>query len=167
MFFNYVKRACYAVTDWPSILEKLRALCRFFRNTSWRKALIAKLQDTFPEARSILKRFEGHFSSWRYQTIHTVLSALLKVRFLPETYLINVVDLLPSCQETALLTKVQSFCRDQSLWIFIDVFLEFLVSVLEHARRWDDLPPLILVKVDMKRAFAKVRHGAVLRALQH
>ena len=120
---NLIKFACRSISIWPDILTAARHLCRFFRSESWRNAIADALEEQFPEIRVLMKSFHGHFAKWRYEAVPEAFEALLALRPLCQTFLIDVDKILGNkFQEKELWTAVRSACRWTEFWVFIKVF---------------------------------------------
>jgi hypothetical protein len=137
MFGNLMKHALHCMSNWPQYLQSCRVLCRFFRVESYRKEIIAQLKGVYPDVVTLLKRFTARLAKWRYETMHTVLAALVPLRRLCQDYLCNVVAMLgPHFKETEHLAEVQTACKWGELCIFFYTFFNRVMEPLELARRW-------------------------------
>jgi hypothetical protein len=89
---NAMVYACKCLSDWPAVLEKVRCLCRFFRNGSWRETLVNKLSRVFPGVKALLKSFGARIAKWRYDTVPRAFKAILRLRELCQNHLRNLAD---------------------------------------------------------------------------
>jgi hypothetical protein len=119
---NMMKHAAYKVSKWKEISESLRALCKFFRCTDWRNRIISKVEADYPESRGLLKTFTARQAKWRYQTLFDVLGQLLPLRYLAETFLVDIDLMFTQFEDKDLLSEVKAACRWSDLWIFISSF---------------------------------------------
>ena len=76
-FGNLAKGASNTWFDWPVVLGKLRALCTFWGNPTWKDHVKYALRGRADiDLTPLGKGFTASFAKWRYETVNTVLSAL-------------------------------------------------------------------------------------------
>ena len=68
-------------SEWPRILELLRALCRFFRQEPYRRHIVRNHDDTVDaDIRGQMKSFTASLAKWRFETMDHVLGSLLYIK---------------------------------------------------------------------------------------
>ena len=136
LFGNLMKFACFSIEGWPSVLEKIRALVRFFRNATWRNHVVRLLGERLPNVWRLLKNSNANLAKWRYETMYVCMRALLKLRELCERLLVDIRHMFNDFQDGALLTMVAEACSLPWLWQFMECFCNFVLTPLEYVRRW-------------------------------
>ena len=129
---NLMEAAAKAVHERPSILATVRSLCSFWNNGTYRLQVARALARLgVPDARKRLKRFGVRLAKRRCETLHDCFETLLKLRDLHENHIAtSLLDILPSCQDPARVKEVVQASSWRSLWIFINVFFEYVLSPL-------------------------------------
>lgn len=136
-FGDLMKEACKCISIWPSPLQGIRVMVRFFRDRGWRKQIVRVLHGVFPEAKALLERFRATFIKWRYETIAVALSELSRLKYLCETYLKDVEYVFgDGFQDKQLLQDVKSTCKWKELWAFVSAFHKKVTWPLDRSRRW-------------------------------
>ena len=74
---NIMKKGMYVCSEWPALLDSLRALCRFLGDESYRKHLV-KMYKHVPELQvvTLFASSTASFAKWRYETIAVVIGCL-------------------------------------------------------------------------------------------
>ena len=75
-----MKRLAKSCPAWLEILERLRNLCQFFRNKTWREWVARALKSQIPDIAYELKYFTASFAKWRFETIVDTLFQLRPLR---------------------------------------------------------------------------------------
>ena len=164
LFGNQMYFSCKQVDRWPLILECIRKLCHFFRNETWRKTIVDKAKRDYPAVKGLLKSFRAKLAKWRYETSFVCFDELLPLRFLCETYLRNPENIFGAgFQDKGLLQEIKTACNFGDLWAFIAVFHKFVLTKLEHARRWG---LVCLCCHELRAAGAKRRINRSLRTVR-
>lgn len=132
-FGNLMKNVAKTHEVWPTILDALRDLAKFFQYATWRQHLQQVLHSTVGPL-DVLGHFSVSFSKWWYETIAAVLEALLDVRLICEDGIRDVM--FASFRDRAPLERVLRHCRDKPLWRFIAVAGREVFTPLEQDRRW-------------------------------
>ena len=130
LWSNMIKHACYCVTNWLVLLPGMRNLTKFFRNESWRLHIVTTLESEFPGVRKLLESFSASMTKWRYETVFVVIEALLKLRYLCQTFLINASKMFNDFKGAVLLSDFVTCCKWDHLWEFMDAFLNSLHAPL-------------------------------------
>ena len=81
---NIMKRVAKSYRWWPEVLENIRLLCRFFRNSSWKEWLNRALGDRLVNAAAMV-RFTASLAKWRFQCVADSLAQLVPLREICET----------------------------------------------------------------------------------
>ena len=131
---NAMKRACQHLTCWPRLIAAVRALCRLFRNKSWRKQILRFLAGRVENADKILKHFTAGMVKWRFETVYECLRQLLGVRTICENLDLSAV--FSSFQDSALLEASQQALAWNGLWFLMGYFFNTCIKPMEHLRKW-------------------------------
>ena len=132
---NCMKSAVFLVDRWPSILDKLRALCKFFRTEPYRRHLQRVYKDNVEaNAQVLLKYFTATLAKWRFETFWNVLGQLERISGFCQKYF-EGVD-FGKMKDAELLKTVRDACKDADLWVFISATYKWVISPLEAIRRW-------------------------------
>lgn len=118
--------------DWPSILNRLRSLCKFYKNNSYR-AHIRRRLDLPPDQDKSLVHFTAGFAKWRYETIFEVLRQLVAVR---PVSLVLPRELFAHAQDQVEVSSAISTCHDLPFWRFASASFVHIFTFLEYLRRW-------------------------------
>ena len=89
-FGNLMKFACKLNPRWPEFLGHMQSLCTFYRNDSWRASIRNHFKVSRPEVQVIFKSFTARMAKWRYETAHTVMFQLNRIRVFVEENLQNI-----------------------------------------------------------------------------
>ena len=89
---------------------RVRHLCSFWRNESWRHHIRDKLKDTAPGVQELLRSFSAKVAKWRYETLHQCFESLLQLKDLTQQFLQHIEGMFNSFQDPALLKSVAEFC---------------------------------------------------------
>ena len=129
-----MKTAAETFPGWPMYLKHERALCKFFKNVTYRQHIVRKLGHRFPELRADLRGFTAGFAKWRYETEVEVLRQLLKLRDLCE----NKIDpaLFTGAQDQEEIGGVFKACKDAGFWKWANAAHRDILSRLETCRKW-------------------------------
>ena len=129
-----MKTAAEAFPQWPLYLKHERALCKFFKNITYRKHIVRTLGPANPHLRLDLKGFTAGFAKWRYETETEVLRQLLKHRDLCE----NKLDpaMFSNAQDLVEIHSVFQACRDKQFWRWALVSHNDIFNRLERFRKW-------------------------------
>ena len=120
------------IPQWPPSLTHMRALCKFYKNSSYRRHIRRKM-DLEPEADRSLIHFTAGFAKWRYETVFEVQRQLLRVRVVSQ---LLQPQLFARPQDQELFIQVMAACRDAPFWRFTSVSFTKIFSELEYLRRW-------------------------------
>ena len=131
-----MKEVANAQDDWPQNLKHMRVLCKNFRNKTYRNHIYSKLHGARGPAnlKSLMQSFNASFAKWRYETVPAVLSHLLPLRELCETYL--DFALFAKCQDQEETRAWMLACRDKDFWQWAAATYPHLFAPLEETRRW-------------------------------
>ena len=134
IFSNLVKDTMASLAVWPSILERLRGICFFFRNADYRYSWQRQLQAKNIQGIDIgvLDHFTASFAKWRWETLHLVLTkvcqlAPLRVHFDASLY--------RNTKDAAGLKTVEESFNDPQFWAWTRV-MQSVVQLVEQARLW-------------------------------
>jgi len=130
---NLAKGAAWSWKGWPPMLELVRTLCRFWRNTTWRNHVKRALDGRGLDL-DVLKRFTANLAKWRYQTLFIVFVALDRLRQICEGEYRQ--EWFANAQEKETLATVWQACSNPKLWKFICCALREVYTPIEHGRRW-------------------------------
>ena len=136
---NLMKMNSSCIEKWPEVLHYLRQLCKFWRNKTYRNAVITYLeQQPIPvvNIRKRLKSFKASLKKWRYETVYRVLHDNYELRDIVETYLVHVERIIQSSQDPALIVDIRTVAKWKEFWILIEVFLPNVTHRCEMSRRW-------------------------------
>ena len=85
----------------------------------------------------LLKSFVGRLAKWRYETIWMVLDSLLKLRELCQQFLTSMEPIMGSnFKDKQLLVDMETACKWDDLWCFMQAFFTLVIDPLEKSRRW-------------------------------
>ena len=133
MMGNIMKAIAAKFDAWPVYLESLRALCKFFRNESYRSHIRRRLHGLPAELKRALKSFTAGFAKWRYETVPEVLTQLVAYRLICAEL---SPELFAHAQDLDLIRKVIRACRDLGFWKWAAVSNMEVFQPLETLRRW-------------------------------
>ena len=139
---------------WPAHLDKLRTLCTFYKNKSYRRHIRRRLELEPEEDRNLI-HFTAGFAKWRYETVFEVLRQLLQNRTVSESKVSP--ELFAHAQDKELISSVIKACRDKPFWRFCSTSFNKVFASLEYLRRWGmacECPDHILERRE-KRQFIK------------
>jgi hypothetical protein len=136
LFGNAMSYASKCIDIWPKLLDAIRALCRFFRNGSWRDDIIKQLAVVYAEAGRMLKNFSARIAKWRYETIFQAMKQLLGLRELCQRHLRNLNGMFPTFADREFLQQAAAAINWDDLWVFMACMFRSVMDHLEHARRW-------------------------------
>lgn len=132
-----MKFAGHTVEGWPAMLTRLKRLCGFFRNRSWRRVIVRMGSGLYEGLAKLMKVFNARLAKWRYETCFNVFAQLLKLRDFATTVLKdNIQAWFPNFKDKDLLKEVYDCLCDVDLWVFFRVFHDIIFWPLEKARRW-------------------------------
>ena len=135
MMSNLMKNLIISCSKWPRILLYLRALCRFFRNVSYREHLTTAFANVDGvNVKLLFKSFKGTFAKWRFETLFDVLTSLQTLSSFCRTHMDKHV--FQNVKDAETLKLVLEACNWPHLWSWIDAALRYIVGPLEMARRW-------------------------------
>ena len=135
---NIMKEVAESSVEWPKYISYMRALIRFFKNTSYRDHIAACFPD-YPEIAALMKSFRASFAKWRYETVVTTFSELGKVRDLCENKL-NAA-MFTFAQDQTLIGTVMEACKDRGFWRWMAVSHTKAFRRLEVLRKWGMVCP--------------------------
>ena len=129
---NQIKRSASRFSKWPRFLGHMRALCKTFRNKTYRQHIRRHAKDILPSPSS-LKSFTAGFAKWRYETVPVVLTQLTELRRLCE-----LLDpkLFKDAQDKEEMKRFFEACRDNAFWQWAEVSNREIFLPLEKSRRW-------------------------------
>jgi len=104
-----MKAVCKKVVSWPEQLDRIRCLCRFFRNETWREHLVRCCQGRVPGLAKLLEHFTASVAKWRYETTDFALVSLIPLRLLCETCI--RVELFTNAQDKEFIKEVILACE--------------------------------------------------------
>ena len=136
MHASFVKCACYAFGNYPTLLQEMRDLCGFFRTADYRDAIKKALPEDLADQRNQLKKFQGRFFKIRYETVAVVLSNLLKLSNMRRWLRDNLFQLFAKVKDKDMLRSVFAALGDNDLWVWMREFYRCIVWPLESSRRW-------------------------------
>eukprot|EP00959_Pyramimonas_sp_CCMP1952_P471917 9499194-Pyramimonas_sp.AAC.1 len=119
---------------WPSILDKLRALCNFFGNNDYRLTcrLHARRSGTL-DYDKVLDRWSASFAKWRYRTVRTVVEQVVKLRrFCQEMFQTQIMG---DVKDQSTLQTVGDICNDVFFWKWVSAFRQ-LACKFDNLRSW-------------------------------
>ena len=130
-----MKGVAEGMPQWPSSLEQMRHLVKFYKNNTHRNHIRRKLKSRLrPEVDKQLIHFTAGFAKWRYETIYECLRQLLDVREVSELPLPS--ELFPNPQDAVEVTNVMAACRDRPFWRWVSASFTKIFRDLEYLRRW-------------------------------
>ena len=129
-----MKTVAHASPTWPETLEDLRALCKFWRNGSYRLHVSRRLRDKVPGVKKLLRFFTATFAKWRYETLDNVLKQLLPLRRICEEEF--DVAMFSQAQDPEFIRSVDKACKNKRLWRWMEAASKYLFHPLESVRRW-------------------------------
>jgi len=127
-----MKEICEADDDWPKILDHLRALCRFFRNQSYREHIQNCLRGKTNV--SVLDVFTAGLLKWWYETVADVIHQLLELRTICQGYIRK--EMFPNIQDKELFRSVLAACEDVYLWRWMAAVGGKVIHRIEGVRHW-------------------------------
>jgi len=119
-FGNIMRHTAESTTRWPRVLNQMRALVGFFRNTTWREFVQKAMEENPPADFDLhtLDRFSAQIAKWRYETVPATMAALLPLRVLCQKYLRQ--EWFQNAQDRQSLKAVFDACGDEFLWKFME-----------------------------------------------
>lgn len=133
MMGNIMKTVAEKFPSWPSSLGKMRALCKFYKNNTYRQHIRRKMAFDEPALDSSLKSFTAGFAKWRYETVYEVERQLLRVRAV-SAHLSPA--LFAHAQDQAEISSVFNACKDLAFWRWLAASFNKIFASLEYLRRW-------------------------------
>ena len=103
--------------SWPEILQKVQALCKMFRNTTWREWIAKAVGNRVAGGKKSLEHFTATTAKWRFETHVTVLEQLAPLRQLCQEHVRE--SLFTDAQDKALVQTAVNARRDAWLWKYI------------------------------------------------
>ena len=129
-----MKNTAELIPQWPHVLAHKRALCKFYKNISYRRHIRRTLKTRLsPEADRSLIHFTASFAKWRYETIYEVQRQLIDVREVSKELR---PELFSKPQDAEEWSRVIAACRDEPFWRFTSVSFHKIFQQLEFLRRW-------------------------------
>jgi hypothetical protein len=131
-----VKRSFESVAAWADVLEKLRALVKFFKNSESRNVCMFNLRKLkLTELLPLFKSFGATFVRWRYETICQAICDVLSLQDFCVSHL--KADFFKRQQQEGakLLGEVLVACKDRAFWCWLHTMAP-LARTLEKTRRW-------------------------------
>ena len=129
-----MKTVANSSKHWPAMLGKARALCKFFRNRSYRQHIASKLNNRVLGVKNPPRYFTATFAKWRYETLADVTRQLLRLRHLCEHELDPA--LFSAAQDPEFIREVFAACKDPFFWKWIKAAEKLLFRPIEELRRW-------------------------------
>ena len=128
---NIMKATAESFPQWPQFLGIMRALCKFFRNRSYRQSIRRRLRrELSQEDYDALAEFTVGFAKWRYE----VLRQLKGLRVVCQVHLL--AELFAKAQDQEEISAVILSCRDSVFWRWAASCLDKVFSSEEKFRRW-------------------------------
>ena len=131
---NIMKELAEGMGQWPLFIKFLRALCKFFRNTSYRQHIARALRHVEGIAAMMKKGFNANFLKWRYETVVNVMRELRRLRRLCEVHLNSAM--FAGAQDQEEIKAVMDACRRKEFWRWIEASYIEIFSRLETLRKW-------------------------------
>ena len=121
--------------DWPKDLGHLRALCKFWRISSYRTHIARRLKGV-ENVENLCKSFTAGFAKWRYETVVQVLKQLTRRRAICQEHLKRAHVMFPKAEDQELVSSVCRACSDVPFWKWCAVALDEVFDELEQLRTW-------------------------------
>jgi len=118
---------------WERFLPKLRALCSFWHNVTWRKHVQKRLPAD-SGLRPLLDHFTASLATWRYETVDDVFMALTQIRRICQDHV--RMELFNNPQDRELVRAAVDACHDRELWTYIVTTGREISHPTEGARHW-------------------------------
>ena len=129
---NIMKDTAEKFPHWPSTLGKMRSMCKFYKNNSYRMHIRRRL-DLGLEDKATLKHFTASFAKWRYETVFEVLRQLLDYR---QISALVPRELFARAQDQEEASAFFRACKDLPFWRWASASFRKVFSSLEYLRRW-------------------------------
>ena len=129
-----MKLGAEAFDEWPVYLREERALCKFFKNVTYRKHLVRELGPTCPHLKHDLKGFTAGFAKWRYETVVEVLRQLLRHRDLCQNKM--KASMFSNAQDQEEMKGVFKACQNREFWHWAAVVHPQIFERIEKLRQW-------------------------------
>ena len=133
LWANVLQKGMHQCSRFPSVLEHIRALLRFFRNSTY-KMFLKRHRDIPIDMKSLLNARCPTVAKWRFETLHDALTYLFHRRVLCQVYLST--DMFSSVQDVSLYKKCLDACRWDDFWSLISANLVYMCKPIEENRRW-------------------------------
>ena len=134
-----MKTICENYPNFPRLLSRMRSLCAFWRNVSYRRHVQKKLKLNGIEFNaSLLDNFTASFAKWRFETLADVTWQLYKI-FGVFQHLRK--EWFHAVQDRENFQAVLDACNDNELSGFIRHFGQEVLQPLELFRRWGMVCP--------------------------
>jgi hypothetical protein len=130
---SVMKYVCKFSLAFPKYLTHMRALCALMHINTWREYLAMRFKDK-PFAPYLNRPFTANIVKWRYATLHDVADQLLHLRSFFENDFTE--ELWNNPQEPELIKNCLAAKQDKSFWRWLSATFRFLLSHVEHLRRW-------------------------------
>jgi len=133
---NISKACAEKIVQWPSVLEKMRALIGFFRVATWRTHVAKCLRQAGAEPVHVkaVEEFACNIAKWRYETVEHSMAELLQVRTTCQRFI--RAEWFSNPQDREQLKAVLDACGDEWLWRFIAVTHKQCFQPIELSRHW-------------------------------
>ena len=132
-FGTIMKAVMSECPTWQTKLNKLRSMCKFFGNATWRKFLKTTFTKQGIDVGTRLDNFNASFAKWRYETLSVVFLDLLKLEPIVEHI---DICLFKDAQDKQVVAEAIDGCKDKSLWAFMNLASELVIQPLEGMRHW-------------------------------
>jgi len=134
---NTMKHTAEASARWPVMLDHMRVVVNFLRNSSWRTWIKRALSLNPPENvdLKVLDKFEAQsLAKWRYETVVATMGILCRYRALCEHHIHP--EWFQNAQDKEELKKVFQACADKFFWKFMEVGHREVFWPTEYIRHW-------------------------------
>ena len=167
---NLMKKVAESYLYWPHMLTKIRNLCAFYRNGTWRKYVARTLKHAGWSAQDlkVLDSFTAELAKWRYESLDTVTDQLVPLRAVSGALRL---EMFQNAQDRVTVQSAIADAQDPLFWTFITCTNKELWHGCETFRRWGltcECPEHIQQRRDGARHISCFYNGRKLRnAWQH
>jgi len=128
---NLLKTIFARCPEWPDYLEKVRLICNWLRNATYRKYMKKAIRDMNT---AVLTHFTASLAKWRYETVNTVFFQMLGVRQICEEGVEPFM--FQHVQDRETVQAAIAACKCPPMWRFIASSYTHITKPTEELRRW-------------------------------
>jgi len=132
---NVVKKVTNLWLDWPMVLDRMRACCKFYKNNTWRQHVVKGVLRSHPDYDvRVLKSFSADFAKWRYETVYTVTHALSPLKQVSTEFVCR--EWFANPQDRAVIDEFFKACEHKEFWEYVEHSHREIFEKIEVDRRW-------------------------------